>query len=141
MNYIATLEIESNSQLLANSINNGKIIFAILTFSFIVISLVIMLFASKIIINPITKLIKNAKKIAEGEDVEEEIKSLENSKSKTEIDELVKAFNLMTFGLKENLNEVTRQKNQIETILLHMTDGIIAFNIDRKYYTHKSSSK
>lgn len=36
----------------------------------------------------------------------------------------------MTSGLRENLNEVTRQKRQIETILLHMTDGIIAFNMD-----------
>lgn len=36
----------------------------------------------------------------------------------------------MTTGLKENLNEVSRQKNQIETILLHMTDGIIAFDIE-----------
>lgn len=29
---------------------------------------------------------------------------------------------------EEKLNEVSTQKNQIETILLHMTDGIIAFN-------------
>ena len=36
----------------------------------------------------------------------------------------------MTSGLRENLNEVTRQKRQIETILLHMTGGIIAFNMD-----------
>lgn len=35
----------------------------------------------------------------------------------------------MTKELKENLNEVSRKKNQIETILLHMTDGIIAFNM------------
>lgn len=34
--------------------------------------------------------------------------------------------------LKENINEVTRQKKQIETILLNMTDGIIAFNLDGK---------
>ena len=31
--------------------------------------------------------------------------------------------------LKDKLNEVSSRKNQIETILLHMTDGIIAFNI------------
>ena len=31
--------------------------------------------------------------------------------------------------LKEKLNEVSSRKNQIETILLHMTDGIIAFNM------------
>ena len=111
-------------------INNGNIIFGIITIAFIAISLVIMFFASKIIINPINKLIKNAEKIADGEEVDDEIKSLENKKNKTEIDELVQAFNLMTSGLRENLNEVTRQKKQIETILLHMTDGIIAFNID-----------
>ena len=35
----------------------------------------------------------------------------------------------MTNELKNKLNEVLRQKNQIETILLHMTDGIVAFNI------------
>ena len=31
--------------------------------------------------------------------------------------------------LKNKLNEVSSRKNQIETILLHMTDGIIAFNM------------
>ena len=31
--------------------------------------------------------------------------------------------------LKDKLNEVSLRKNQIETILLHMTDGIIAFNM------------
>ena len=30
--------------------------------------------------------------------------------------------------LRDKLNEVSSRKNQIETILLHMTDGIIAFN-------------
>ncbi len=33
---------------------------------------------------------------------------------------------------KEELNEATRQKNQMETILLHMTDGLIAFNIQEE---------
>lgn len=32
--------------------------------------------------------------------------------------------------LKDQLNEVSSKKNQIETILLHMTDGIIAFNME-----------
>ncbi|MBQ2938246.1 MAG: ATP-binding protein [Clostridia bacterium] len=32
--------------------------------------------------------------------------------------------------LKDKLNEVSSKKNQIETILLHMTDGIIAFNME-----------
>ena len=32
--------------------------------------------------------------------------------------------------LKDKLSEVSSRKNQIETILLHMTDGIIAFNME-----------
>ena len=38
----------------------------------------------------------------------------------------------MTTKLKENLAEMSRQKKQIETILLHMTDGVIAFNKEGK---------
>ena len=33
---------------------------------------------------------------------------------------------------KQELIEATRQKNQMETILLHMTDGLIAFNIEEE---------
>ena len=79
---------------------------------------------------PIAKLISSAKELSEGEETQIELDKLEINKPKTEIDELVKTFNVMTEGLKENLNEATRQKNQIETILLHMTDGIVAFNMD-----------
>ena len=39
--------------------------------AFIVISVMVVLFASRTIISPISKLIKNAKKIAEGEDLKE----------------------------------------------------------------------
>ena len=44
------------------------------------------------------------------------------------MDNLENVLGLMTTELKEKLSEVSTQKNQIETILLHMTDGIIAFN-------------
>ena len=40
------------------------------------------------------------------------------------------SFDNMNNELKENLNEATRQTKQMETILLHMTDGIIAFDIE-----------
>ena len=128
INQLATLE--NNTQVLEQAVNKGNILFWIITISYILICIIIILFASKIIVNPLKRLIKSAKKIADGKDVEEEIKYLEDAKSKTEIGDLASAFNSMTTGLRENLNEVTRQKKQIETILLHMTDGIIAFNID-----------
>ena len=79
------------------------------------------------VIEPINRLINNAKKIASGEELE--TKELEQARGENEVDDLVNAFYMMTKELKENLSEVSRRKNQIETILLHMTDGIIAFNM------------
>ena len=88
------------------------------------------MFVTKRIISPIIKLIDNAKKIASGEDIDSN--EIEHGKSENEVDELVNAFYMMTKELKGNLSEVSRKKNQIETILLHITDGIIAFNMEGK---------
>lgn len=87
-------------------------------------------FLSKTIISPVNRLIENAEKIAKGEKVN--LKPIEEGKKPDETDELVSAFGNMTTELKESLNEMIRQKNQIETILLHMTDGIVAFNREGK---------
>jgi len=97
---------------------------------FLIISVIVGFFVSKVIIRPISSLIKTAERIVAGEDVE--IKYLSDGKSGSEIDDLVKAFSMMTAELKEKLNETARQKRQIEAILLHMTDGIIAFDIQGK---------
>lgn len=43
--------------------------------------------------------------------------------------------------LKDKLNEVSSRKNQIETILLHMTDGIIAFNMEGEIILINSAAK
>ena len=93
-----------------------------------VISILIGYFVVKSIIAPITKLIKSAEKIAAGEAID--MHYLSSEEEKTEVGDLVKAFSLMTAELQENLNEASRQKKQIETILLHMTDGIIAFDVE-----------
>ncbi len=85
-------------------------------------------FVSKVIIAPISSLIKSAEQATKSE----RIKYLNEGKKKNEINDLVSAFDNMNNELKENLNEATRQKKQMETILLHMTDGIIAFDINGK---------
>ncbi|MBE5819269.1 MAG: cell wall metabolism sensor histidine kinase WalK [Clostridiales bacterium] len=130
LNLEKSLDLVQEKDLIINQIQSVKNLLIMVTCSFLFISIVIILFSGKIIMNPLSKLIKNAKLIAAGEDSEVQMIKKENAKS--EIDELIDAFNAMTTGLKENLNEVTRQKNQIETLLLHMTDGIVAFNIEGK---------
>ena len=115
-------EIEQYKNLIAEQILNIRIITVILITVFGFISILIGIFVTKAILNPITKLIDSAPKIAAGESI--------NINNGEEVDELTNAFNLMTNELNENLNEVNRQKKQIETILLHMTDGIIAFDME-----------
>lgn len=102
--------------------NNTKLILAISTSVFILVGILISVFLSKFVIYPINKLIKSAEKITD-----EKPKEKKKNK-KNEMGNLENVFGLMTTELKEKLSEVSTQKNQIETILLHMTDGILAFN-------------
>ena len=85
--------------------------------------LVIAFVTSKLVDKPITKLLKDANKV---------ISTNKKEKKNKNTDEIVDTFNIMTDELKENLNEMTRQKKQIETIILHMTDGIVAFDMEGK---------
>ena len=87
-----------------------NIIFA--TIAILAISILLTLIIGKIIskyviIYPVDKLMKSGDKTVIGKE---------------------NVIDAMTSELKQKLSEVSTQKNQIETILLHMTDGIIAFN-------------
>ena len=115
-------QVMAYQELIKMQIQNVKVITIILITVYGFISILIGIFVSKVILDPISRLIDSAPKMANGEN-----SNTENSKKN--VDELTNAFNLMTNELKENLKEVYRQKRQIETILLHMTDGIIAFDI------------
>ena len=93
---------------------------------FLIIGMIIAKFLSKFIIFPINKLLESAEKISD-----DDKNNKRNSKNNKygEVNNLENVFGLMTTELKQKLSEVSTQKNQIETILLHMTDGIIAFNM------------
>ena len=88
-----------------------------------ILCLVIAIIIARVVNKPITKLLKNADKV---------ISSDKKDKKNKNSDEIVDTFNIMTDELQENLNEMSRQKKQIETIILHMTDGIIAFDMEGK---------
>ncbi len=115
--YADTLDIQ---------INKVQIMLIISGVAYAVISVLVGLFVSKVLISPMKKLIKSAEKIASGENIE----IAQTSKANSEVGDLENAFSIMTTELKQKFNEVDRQKKQIETILLHMTDGIIAFDIN-----------
>lgn len=122
---IETANTEINT-IIAEKTSQTLLIMAIAIGVFAIITVLVGYFIHKAIVKPIDNLIENAEKIANGEEVEFK----EQNKNQTQISELSNAFNLMTNELKQNLNEVAKQKRQIETILLHMTDGIIAFDME-----------
>ena len=102
---------------------NTKITLAICGVAFTIVGVLVSIFLSRFVIYPINKLIKSAEEITD-----EDNSKKKNRKAKNNTYDLESVFGMMTTELKEKLSEVSTQKNQIETILLHMTDGIIAFN-------------
>ena len=87
------------------------------------LSVLLSVLLSKTIILPIESLTRKAAKISEG-DFDEIIET----RSSDEIGKLTNTFNLMASRLKNTLHEIRNEKDKSETILQHMTDGVIAFN-------------
>ena len=121
-------QLKQIEELFLVQIANIKVVTIILIIVFGLICILIGIFVAKVVVDPITKLINRVPKITAGENVM--LDYIEEGKKKSQTDELTSAFNIMTHELQENLKEVNRQKNQIETILLHMTDGVIAFDME-----------
>ena len=119
--------LEQVSQTLVEIIAQTKNSVIIAGILFALIGIATAAILSKFVIYPINKLIKSAERISEED---KNLKKSFKSKRGNEAHDLENVINEMTTELKEKLSEVSTQKNQIETILLHMTDGIIAFNME-----------
>ncbi len=111
-----------------NSITNNVLIIVIESLLLaILISVIIGYLLGKTITVPIINLTKRAERLAAGEfDV------IEVSKENDEIGRLSNSFGFMSQELKKTIIEVNQEKTKIETILLNMTDGILAFDLSGK---------
>ena len=120
------ISINQLQQIINNLEINTRTVLVVSGIVFALVSLIIAIFLSKFVIYPINKLIQSAEKIKEEEKISN---TVSKGKKKKDVGNLENVFDIMTTELQEKLSEVSTQKNQIETILLHMTDGIIAFNM------------
>lgn len=93
----------------------------------VLVSVVIGFLLSKTITVPITNLTKRAKKLAAGE-----FDSYEPSKEDDEIGNLSNTFGYMAQELSNTISVVNEEKTKVETILQNMTDGILAFDLNKK---------
>ena len=87
------------------------------------VSILFAILLSKTILAPIQSLTAKSKKIASG-DFESKIEITGND----EIGKLTSTFNVMAGELKATLDEIKSEKEKVETILLYMADGVIAFD-------------
>ena len=101
-------------------------LFAIVWYALFVSLLVCMLFAiflSKTITTPISRLTVRAERLAEGE-----FERTEQEDDPDEIGRLSLTFDEMAEQLQSTIHQVEDEKNKMEAILRHMTDGVMAFN-------------
>ena len=89
----------------------------------LLISVLLSFLLSKTMITPIERLTEGAERVAEG-DFSHKI----TVASRDEIGVLTGTFNAMARQLKETLQEVERERNKLDTLFIHMTDGVVAFS-------------
>ena len=89
----------------------------------IVISILLSFLLSKTLITPIERLTEGAEEVAEG-DFSHKIEV----DSRDEIGVLTATFNNMAGQLKNTIQEVESERNKLDTLFLHMTDGVVAFS-------------
>ncbi len=77
---------------------------------------------SKTITTPIERITEGARSIAEG-NFDQKL----GVQSSDEIGELTRSFNYMAGKLKSTVGEVQGERDKLNTLFLHMTDGVAAF--------------
>ena len=89
----------------------------------LVISILLSFLLSKTMVTPIQRLTEGAMRVAEG-DFSRKIEVA----SRDEIGVLTDTFNDMAGQLQDTLRQVENERNKLDTLFLHMTDGVVAFS-------------
>ena len=89
----------------------------------LVISILLSFLLSKTMVIPIQRLTEGAMRVAEG-DFSRRIEVA----SQDEIGVLTDTFNDMARQLRDTLRQVEKERNKLDTLFLHMTDGVVAFS-------------
>ena len=89
----------------------------------LLISILLSFLLSRTITTPIQRLTEGAMRVAEG-DFSNKIEV----DSQDEIGVLTDTFNDMAGQLRDTLGQVENERNKLDTLFLHMTDGVVAFS-------------
>lgn len=89
----------------------------------LVVAVVLSFFLSKAIVSPIQGITKKATRLSKG-DFDEKLAVY----SDDEIGTLTNTFNKMADTLKSNLNEISNQREKLESIIHYLKDAVVAFD-------------
>ncbi len=103
----------------------------------LLVAVVIAFIFSNFITRPILAITDSARYLADGT-----LKGNIEVHSNDEIGQLTNTFNKMASSLNNTLNEITTEKNKLETVFEHMTDGILVFDTDGRliHFNNATSS-
>ena len=108
----------------ANDLTDQMLVLIIEALIFgLVISILLSFLLSKTMVTPIQSLTEGAMRVAE-RDFSKKIKV----PSQDEIGVLTDTFNDMAGQLQDTLRQVENERNKLDTLFLHMTDGVVAFS-------------
>ena len=108
----------------ANSLTNQMFLLIIEALAFgLIISILLSFLLSKTMVTPIQRLTEGAMRVAKG-DFPHKIEVA----SRDEIGVLTDTFNDMAGQLQDTLRQVENERNKLDTLFLHMTDGVVAFS-------------
>ena len=108
----------------SNDLTNQMLILIIEALVFgLVISILLSFLLSKTMVTPIQRLTEGAMRVAE-RDFSRKIEVA----SQDEIGVLTDTFNDMAGQLQDTLRQVENERNKLDTLFLHMTDGVVAFS-------------
>ncbi len=91
----------------------------------LIISILLSFLLSKTMVIPLQSLTKAADRVASG-DFSQRIEV----QSRDEIGVLTRSFNDMADRLHDTLLDIDNERSKLETVFLHMTDGVVAFSGD-----------
>lgn len=89
----------------------------------LVLAVILGIILSKTVSDPIEALTSKAREMALGN-----LNNYINVNSDDEIGQLTQNFNIMAKALNKTISEVKSEKNKLETVFSHMTDGILVFD-------------
>ncbi len=122
-NYIIYI---TDNKATASSLTNQMLILILEALAFgLLISILLSFLLSKTMVTPIQRLTEGAMRVAEG-DFSRKIEV----DSRDEIGVLTDTFNDMAGQLRRTLRQVENERNKLDTLFLHMTDGVVAFDKD-----------